>query len=1123
MTGKKRTRFAGAPLIAALSLLAIPLLSVSQADAMYLTDGSREPSPGVYSNPRDGVCVVGLGLPGTANEGVLDVNTAIDNQKDCIVYTTPAIKALGQTACTGGAGNDGYRHAWSTSICVDNTTDKNPISRVDLDNTVPMCSAKGGVVLTTGLCVAHSWQYMSTKTGEAIPYRGTITPAGYKGRTSADQLGFCYAAMRMTSVVGPPAWTTANNGACPSYHNVATTASPGEWVAGTDNVMYQTQASYDAGLGFTFASSQCVYAYGVKGYLNANLTAATGSTATAPLCAGGTGSATAGTCVDLTGISTQGDCLAIGGSWDNWLPTLGGAAPGASSVAVATVPEASSIMKLDATTAIADGGGKFYSGTGSSCLKCHSDQSRSYAERYKPGYVDTGHKLSGDDPDYATVGDDWGLSGVQCEICHATGKPTAQDLGTIIYQTKVCVGGTLTAATPCVDDTPCTGGGVCTAGVPRAASGHNQTEYGSHVTGVCFTCHGTAGIPESVNPAGAIPVSYGELARTSKNLAPIANMFLNSPHGQYTGDSNKLSIITKTNYGSPFVGYVCRTSPNPSGTWNATTCPAAGHYWDGTTCRYTQTSCLAGPATNEWSTTPDLVAYPFAAVTGGVCGVVGSGSILTTVYRDGVAEKIHNADGPENEDCTNPSNGTPSGAGGVWVQEGEAAGTTGGVAYSASNQGNCMTCHDVHWSLESADPEAEPLRRECTTCHGKNLAAMAHPQGAGTPLEEMATDPAVACEICHMPGREHLFRISTSATYSAFPLASLTGTANMNTAADGSYTNAAWVDLDQACGQCHGGGTVQVSNAGDSTSGSKIVANVGSTTGFVAGARVSVAGAGAAGADLETLVASVDSATQLTLAATAETTVAGAAVKQNPTKNGGAYMTKTQLAALARGIHGDAPIVSFGYTLGSPNTLTVNVDGSASSCSGGACDAYDWDWGDGTAHGSGAAASHTFAAPGDQVITLTVEEFGVNEGSLTKKVTVYAPDLGPTVGGTCSFDANTWTETVTDTSSDDNGIAQVTVNWGDGSVLSSDKVAPYGPFSHAFTKTGTFTIAHKAIDTIGQQSSTTCTASPAYFSISGTVKNKLGTANLASAVVTVKKSGVVVKTVYTSATGTFSA
>ena len=363
------------------------------------------------------------------------------------------------------------------------------------------------------------------------------------------------------------------------------------------------------------------------------------------------------------------------------------------------------------------------------------------------------------------MGTPWGLKGVQCEICHATGKPTQQDIGTIVYQTKICVGGTEPASTACDATHPCASGGTCTAGVPRSAGGHDVTVYGSRVTGVCFTCHGTAASPESVNPASVIPVSGGDFAPTSKGLAPIANEFLNGPHARYNGSSNKLDIVTKTNYGSPFIGYICRSS-----------------------------------------------------------NAIGSGSILTTMYRDGEAETIPNLDSTANLACTNAGDGSSiSGAAGFYVREGEAAGTTAnGVAFAATDQGNCMTCHDIHWSLNSTDPEAEPLRRECTTCHSHapgdasaagapqiELAKIRHPAAPGTPLEDIATTPWEACMTCHMPDSSntgsamHLWRINTNPSYQTM------GATQANTAPDGTYVNAAWVDLNHACGQCHGGGTAE--------------------------------------------------------------------------------------------------------------------------------------------------------------------------------------------------------------------------------------------------------------------------------------------------------------------------
>lgn len=389
------------------------------------------------------------------------------------------------------------------------------------------------------------------------------------------------------------------------------------------------------------------------------------------------------------------------------------------------------------------------------------------------------------------------------------------------------------------------------------------------------------------------------------------------------------------------------------------------------------------------------------------------------------------------------------------------------------NQGGCPQCHNVHKStVAAANPAGEAIHEECTDCHAKSLGAVMHPAGGGTPLEHMATEPAEACVSCHMPEGYHLFRINTSASYSTIPdrpadqpscvAAGGTWNAgtskctlwNAGTAVDDGYANAVWVDVDHACGQCHGGGT----NAVD-----------------------------------------------------------------NPPTDGAAYLTKVQLAGYAEGMHNDKPTVTFSTKLASPDTLTVSVNASGTACSG-TCNVYAWDWGDATPAGSGQIASHTYAAAGSYTITLTVTEYGVNSASKSKTVTVYTPDQPPTVAGTCTFNANTWTATVTDASTDDNGIGQVTVNWGDGGMLSSDKTAPFGPFTHTFLKPGTFTIARKAIDTIGQQAvDTTCTASPAYFTIGGAVFASDTVTPVIRAKVQVKLGATTVRTVYTAPNGVFAA
>jgi hypothetical protein len=381
-----------------------------------------------------------------------------------------------------------------------------------------------------------------------------------------------------------------------------------------------------------------------------------------------------------------------------------------------------------------------------------------------------------------------------------------------------------------------------------------------------------------------------------------------------------------------------------------------------------------------------------------------------------------------------------------------------------------------------------------------------------------------------MPDGSHLFRISVDPAFATFPMpAALSGVVDAGTAPDGAYARAVWSDLDLACGRCHGGGLGQAATTGAIAAGSATL-TVADSGGFTVGQKVEVPGAGALAYDelgqavrtpLESFVREVPDATTITLAGQATAAVAGVTVVQNATRHGAGYLDKGTLAGSARGMHDDKPQVTFGWTLGSPDTLTVLVDGSGTVCFDG-CDLFTWSWGDGTPGGSGATATHTFAAGGTYPVTLTVEDYGLGSGSLTRDVTVYAADLPPVVAGTCVFDANTWTETVTDASTDDHGVVQVTVNWGDGTMVSSDTTPPFGPFVRAYISPGTFTLTHRAVDTIGQQSSRTCVATPAYFTIGGTVYRSDGTTPVATALVQLRRGGTLVRSVYTNGQGAFS-
>lgn len=1093
-------RAAMAALVAAVAAAAT-LVGATTASAFYPPDGLKVDPLGGYMNPNDGMCVIGV-----APDGTMLVDWDITNARDCAVWQVGGGVDLRGVATSGACADSdlsgtGYRHTWS-SICFDSGANT-AISRVDLDNTEAMCRAKGGTLQSK--CVAYGWQYRDRLPDGSLPVSGTGIGTT-QGVTFAQGLGFCAASMRMNSATYTSAAT------CPSYHNSATLA-PAEWPACLSSSSgCQTQESYDLGLGWSWDStnSRCLYSYGVTGNIDRAATKADGTTWAA------------GTFVDLTTASfdTMGECLANGFTWDNWLPNASTDLVDNSDIDWAGLPDGARIRRLDAISDIEDGGGDFYSGTGAVCAKCHTDQSRGYAERDKPGFYLTRHKAAGDavgkpfqpffDSASPPAVNPWGLNGVQCAMCHSTAKPAQDDL---------------------IQVNPA---GTTGAGLPKSATGHNNTEYGSQLVTICYTCHGTAASPSSVNPASVIPVSGGEFELTDKGLEPIANQFLNSPHGLYTGSSEKVDIGRSDLYESHFNGYICRGPATSFRNYTQSRCTNEGHTWytppgASAYCYYNATSCAAVP-TGQWTTSFDALAYPWAALTGsqgpgGVCKGIGLGAILTTYWRGGEAHKIHFVNSSSNPDCTNFSTAATPGAAGYWVRDGEVlTGVAPGFPTDTS-QGSCMTCHDVHWALADESPEAEPIRRECTTCHAKDLGVMKHPEGGGTPLEAMDTDPMEACVTCHMPSEQHLFRISTDAAYSTFPSATLSGT-QANASADGDYADASWVDLDAACGQCHGGGTAQASAIGSVTSGSDEVA-VDTTAGFVVGQRVVVAGAGdllddnVTHGDLETHVIDVGVST-LTLAQEAEATVAGAAVEQNPTRNNAAYLTKAELAPLAEGIHNDNPVAQFGYTFGKPNTLVVNVNAGASLCSAG-CNAYGWDWGDGSPDGSGVTASHTYAAAGTYTITLTVDDYGVGSGSISKNVTVKAPDLGPTAAGTCNFDPNTWTMILTDASTDDNGIAQVVVNWGDGSMIADDRTAPFGPFSRTYRRAGSFTIKHSALDTIGQKSTRTCNATTSKFMIAGAVYQSDGTTPVASATVRFVKNGILARTVYTAANGQFSA
>lgn len=82
------------------------------------------------------------------------------------------------------------------------------------------------------------------------------------------------------------------------------------------------------------------------------------------------------------------------------------------------------------------------------------------------------------------------------------------------------------------------------------------------------------------------------------------------------------------------------------------------------------------------------------------------------------------------------------------------------------------------------------------------------------------------------------------------------------------------------------------------------------------------------------------------------------------------------------------PVAAFSSTM---NRLNGSFDASASSDPDGTIASYDWDFGDGSAHGSGRTATHAYATEGTYTVKLTVTDDQGAATSTSQTVTATAP------------------------------------------------------------------------------------------------------------------------------------
>ncbi|MDB5160389.1 MAG: hypothetical protein JWO99_652 [Candidatus Saccharibacteria bacterium] len=168
-----------------------------------------------------------------------------------------------------------------------------------------------------------------------------------------------------------------------------------------------------------------------------------------------------------------------------------------------------------------------------------------------------------------------------------------------------------------------------------------------------------------------------------------------------------------------------------------------------------------------------------------------------------------------------------------------------------------------------------------------------------------------------------------------------------------------------------------------------------------------------------------------------------------------------------------APTAAFGY---STTGLQVSVDGTTSSDSDGSIVSYDWDWGDGTTHGTGATTTHTYATATTYTVALTVTDNGGATGNATSSVTVTAPSTRPTIVGTPTYGQQTVTTAHNVVIAKPAGVADG--DWLIASLRSQDATATVDFNLSGWTRVGnSFTSASAASRIVGFYAKHIATAS----------------------------------------------
>jgi len=350
-----------------------------------------------------------------------------------------------------------------------------------------------------------------------------------------------------------------------------------------------------------------------------------------------------------------------------------------------------------------------------------------------------------------------------------------------------------------------------------------------------------------------------------------------------------------------------------------------------------------------------------------------------------------------------------------------------------------VDCTICHYPGGMGPMPHDPVCQETSclqSCHPKDYNR--HPTGPRTPLP-LGGDRTTSCRTCHdkpFPGVYHPYTINVSA---------------------GSITPPGAVDLDQACGQCHGGGTSWETNPpqpGISYFNKTVLGN------FAGDIHQSM--------PVARFTFSYDAATSYKVNFDAGSSTCPSS-------------TCTYEWDFTSDGTNDAAGITASNTYGGETSQTVKL----------------------TVTDPVSDVGHPLVATQSQTVTPRY----VNQP--------------PVAAFTLGFEPNTWVATITNTSTDENvaGV-NFYITWGDGTSDPVRTGLTNPTFTHTYTSAGTFTITLRATDSAGLSSTATNSVSPAAFTIPVLVTaGPAGASNVNSVLLTLKKGTTILANTYTAASG----